>query len=384
MSSLKNRGGSLRILVATDKFKGSLTAAEAVDAICLGLEQALPEARLHKLALADGGEGTVELFVKSFGGQIVECDTTDALGRPLRARYGWTPSQHQAVIEMNAAAGLAQIPEGDRDVLRASTFGVGTMMIDAARRGARRIVVGLGGSATNDAGVGLAAALGYRFLDVRGSPLTPVPRNLPEIHRIERARRVFTPEVVAVSDVQNPLLGPTGSARIYGPQKGADAATIEVLERNVAHLLDLVRRDLHCDFHNVPGAGAAGGLGFGLLTFCQATLRSGFDTFADLLGLDRLIHDVDLVITGEGSLDPQTLDGKGPGGVARRAKALGKPVIAFAGRIAGEPLLEPYFDAAFSIASGPLSPLESMRDARLLLVRAAERVGRVIAFSREF
>ena len=379
---ISRHSGSLRILVAADKFKGSLSAAEAVEAICLGLENALPEARLHKLPLADGGEGTTEQFIKAFGGQIVDCDTTDALGRPIRARYGWTPSLRQAVIEMSAAAGLGLLSEGERDPLRASTFGVGTMVIDAARRGARKILVGLGGSATNDAGAGFAAALGHRFLDGRGTPLTPVPRNFPEIQRIERATRIFTPEVIAISDVQIPLLGPGGSSRTYARQKGADDAAIEQLERNVAHFAELVRRDLHCDFRDTPGAGAAGGLGFGLLSFCQATIRSGFETFADLIGLERLLRDVDLVITGEGSLDPQTLDGKGPGGIAKRAKALGKPVIAFAGRIAGEPLLDPHFDAVFPLASGPLTPAESMRDARLLLVRAAERVGRIIAFSR--
>jgi glycerate kinase len=373
---------SVRILVAPDKFKGSLSAIEAADAIALGLEHALPLARFHKIPLADGGEGTAEQFIKVFGGQMIECETTDALGRPIRATYGWTPSLRQAVIEMSAASGLWRLREDERDPLRATTFGVGTLMIDAARRGARKILVGLGGSATNDAGAGMAAALGHRFLDERGVPLTPTPRNFPQIRRIERSPRLFAPEVVAISDVRNPLLGPNGASRVYGPQKGAAPAMVEELERHLANFADLVRRDLNCDFRATPGAGAAGGLGFGLLSFCQATIRSGFDTFAEMIELDRLIRSVDLVVTGEGLLDPQTLEGKGPGGIAQRARDAGKPVIAFAGAVRGEPMLSERFDACFAIANGPMTPEQSVREARVLLMRAAERAGRVIAFSR--
>jgi glycerate kinase len=353
-----------------------------VDAICLGFERAMPEARLHKLPLADGGEGTAEIFIKSLGGQMVECDTTDALGRPIRAKYGWTPSMHQAVIEMSAAAGLTHIPQAERNPLRTTTFGVGTMIIDAARRGARKILVGLGGSATNDAGAGLAAALGHRFLDTDGAVVPPTPEHFPKITRIEKAIRVFTPEVVAISDVRNPLFGPTGASHIYAPQKGASPAMVELLERHLTHFTSVVQRDLHCDFSATPGAGAAGGLGYGLLSFCQATIQSGFDTFADMMELDRLIADVDLVVTGEGLLDPQTLEGKGPGGIAQRAKKAGKPVIAFAGAVRGESHLEEYFDACLPLANGPITEAESMKDARLLLVRAAERAARLLALFR--
>jgi glycerate kinase len=373
---------SVRILVAPDKFKGSLSAIEAADAMALGLAHALPLARIHKLPLADGGEGTAEQFIKIFGGQMIECDTTDALGRAVRASYGWTPSLRQAVIEMSAASGLWRVGEHERDPMRATTFGVGTLMIDAARRGARKILVGLGGSATNDAGAGMASALGHRFLDERGVPLTPTPRNFPQIRRIERSTRLFGPEVVVISDVRNPLLGPNGASRTYGPQKGASPEVVETLERNLTHFADLVRRDLNCDFRSTPGSGAAGGLGFGLLAFCQATIRSGFDTFAEMIELDRLIRSVDFVVTGEGLLDPQSLEGKGPGGIARRARQAGKPVIAFAGAVRNEPLLSETFDACFALANGPMSLEHSVRDARVLLVRAAERAGRVIAFSR--
>ena len=373
---------SVRILVAPDKFKGSLSATEAVEAICLGLERALPDVRLHKLPLADGGEGTTELFIKVFGGQMVDCETTDALGRPVRARYGWTPSLRQAVIEMSAASGLWRLAEVERDPLRTSTRGAGTLIADAARRGANRIIVALGGSATNDAGAGAAAALGFRFLDASDQPLEPVPLNFPAIKRIEKPGCVFPPEILAIADVRNPLLGPDGASRTYGPQKGATPAAVETLESSLAHFADLVRRDCNCDFRGSAGAGAAGGLGFGLMSFCNASIQSGFDMFADVMDIRRLIASVDLVITGEGQLDAQTFEGKGPGGIARLAKNAGKPVIAFAGRMRGGYRLDEWFDACFTLADGPMTAEQSLREARLLLVRAAERAGRMIALSR--
>jgi glycerate 2-kinase len=373
---------SVRILVAPDKFKGSLTAAQAVDAICVGLTRALPEVRLHKLPLADGGEGTAALFIQAFGGQMVECETTDALGRPIRATYAWTPSMRQAVIEMSAASGLERLAENERDPLRASTFGTGTLIIDAARRGARKIIIGLGGSATNDAGAGVAAALGHEFLDEQGRKIDPTPENFPRIAHLAKSPRLFTPEVVAMSDVRNPLLGPSGASRVYSPQKGASPEAVENLEKNLTHFADVVTDALHCNFRDTPGAGAAGGLGFGLLSFTQATIRSGFDTFADMMDLDRLIANVDIVITGEGRMDPQTLEGKGPGGIAARARKMGKPVIAFAGALRGENQLDDHFDACFALANGPISEEQSMREARSLLVRAAEKAGRLMAFSR--
>jgi len=373
---------NFRVLVAPDKFKGSLTAAEAVDAICTGFSQAMPEARLHRFPLADGGEGTAEVFIKALGGQMVECDTTDPLGRPIRAKYGWTPSMHQAVIEMNAASGLWRLQPEERDPMRASTFGTGTLIIDAARRGARRILVGLGGSATNDAGAGAAAALGHLFLDAAGAPVEPIPANFGRIAKIVKAQRVFTPEIVAISDVRNPLLGPNGASRTYGPQKGATPDMVETLERNLTHLADTVWRDLGCNFRDTAGAGAAGGLGFGLLSFFQASIRSGFDTFAELTEIERLIADVDVVVTGEGRLDPQTLEGKGPGSLAFLAKRYNKPVIAFAGAIHNEHILSDAFDVCLPIVDGPITEEQAKRDARFLLVRAAERAARLLAFSR--
>jgi glycerate kinase len=373
---------SVRILVAPDKFKGSLTSAEAVEAICAGLERALPEVRLHRLPLADGGEGTVELFIRIFGGQMVECDTTDALGRPIRARYGWMPSLRQAVIEMSAASGLWRIPGDERDPLRSNTAGTGTLIIDAARRGATKIIVALGGSATNDAGAGIASTFGHLFLDALGQPLDPIPANFSSIARIEKSSRFFQPEIVAIADVRNPLLGPTGASRTYAPQKGATPDIVEKLEGALAHFANVVVRDLRCDFRHTQGSGAAGGLGFGLMSFCQAAMRPGFETFADMIDLDRLIMNADLVITGEGTIDAQTFDGKGPGGIAERARRLGRPVIAFAGDVKSGPFVDASFDACFSLSDGPMTTAQSMRDARLLLVRAAERAGRMIALSR--
>jgi glycerate kinase len=373
---------SLRILVAPDKFKGSLSAKEAADAICAGLERAIPEARLHKLPLADGGEGTADLFIKIFGGQIVECETVDALGRPIHARYGWTPSQRQAVVEVSAASGLWRILPEERDPLRASTLGTGRLIIDAARRGATKIIVALGGSATNDGGAGIASAFGHTFLDALGQPLDPIPANFPAIARIERSKRFFQPEIIAIADVRNPLLGPTGASRVYGPQKGASPETVARLEAAMEHFAEIAVRDLRCDFRNTPGSGAAGGVGFGLLSFCQATMKPGFDTCADMIDLDRLVANNDLVITGEGRIDAQTFEGKGPGGLAERARRLGRPVIAFSGEVKSSPLVDGSFDVCLPLCEGPTTPEQSMRDARVLLMRAAERAGRMIALSR--
>lgn len=373
---------SIRILVAPDKFKGSLTSSEAADAICEGLERALPEVRLQKLPLADGGEGTADLFIRIFGGQMVDCETVDALGRPVHARYGWMPSLRQAVIEMSAASGLWRILPDERDPLRATTLGTGRLIIDAARRGATRIIVALGGSATNDAGGGIAAALGHVFLAADGRAVEPLPIHFPSIARIEKSSRFFQPEVIALADVRNPLLGPTGATRVYAPQKGADPATVETLEASLTHFANVVTRDFRCDCRAIPGSGAAGGLGFGLLSFCQATMKPGFETCAEMIDLDRLIANADVVITGEGTIDAQTLEGKGPGGIAERAHRLGKPVIAFAGDVKSGPFVDGNFDAVFTLAQGLTSAEQSMRDARVLLVRAAERTGRMIALSR--
>jgi glycerate kinase len=244
----------------------------------------------------------------------------------------------------------------------------------AIERGAERIFVGLGGSATTDGGIGMAAALGFQFLDAAGNELDPRPENLASIAQIRRPEGVTFPDIIAACDVTNPLLGPKGTAHVFAPQKGADAATVQRLEEGLRHLAGIVTRDLGVDFRESPGAGAAGGIGYGFMTFCGAQLRSGFDLVSEQLGLAGKIAAADLVITGEGRLDSQTLDGKGPGGVARLAQEAGKPVLALAGSVqAGA--TETLYDWAFPIVDATVPLERAMAGAEDFLRQAAETAG---------
>jgi glycerate kinase len=300
-----------RILVAPDKFKGSLTAPAAAQAIGDGIRDALPDAEIVLRPIADGGDGTAETLHAALGGSWVHVPgVADPLGRPIEARYLWIGAD-LAVIAMSEASGLWRLHPGEYDPLRASTFGTGQLIADALHRGARSILIGLGGSATNDGGAGMARALGFQFLDSFGRPLD-LPAALADLGTIAPPSHAAAAEITGLCEVSNPLLGPHGASRTFAPQKGATPALAESLDRHLRHLANVVARDLHCDFRDTPGAGAAGGLGFGLLSFCSASLKPGFETIAALLGLQREIATCDLVITGEGSLDDQTLHGKVP------------------------------------------------------------------------
>ncbi|MFA7344176.1 MAG: glycerate kinase [Terrimicrobiaceae bacterium] len=323
----------MRILTAPDKFKGSLTAVEAAEAIERGWGEVMPGAIFDRACLADGGEGTVDVFSSWDGAEMRRADVCDALGRALFAEYVWVPGERLAVIEMSAASGLAKIPESERDILRSTTFGTGQLVLDAMAQGPATVAVGLGGSATNDGGVGLASALGWRFQDRLGRDMEPTPRTLCEIAGIVPPDRRAAAKILALSDVKNPLLGARGCSRVYGPQKGATEEEIGMLELHLEHFADVCEKTFGTSHRDTPGAGAAGGLGFGLLTFCGAEILSGFDWIAGRLGLEARVAACDLVITGEGSIDSQTIEGKGPGALAALAKKHGKPCIAFAGRV---------------------------------------------------
>ncbi len=370
----------MRILVAPDKFKGSLSAHEAAVAIRAGILDEIPTAHIECVPLADGGEGTSAAFLDVFGGEWISCETHDAIGRPCTARYAWLPNE-VAVIEMAAASGLAPIDPSSRNPLRTSTFGTGEMLLDAARRGAQRIIIGLGGSATNDAGAGFAAALGFRFLAVDGATIDPVPSEMPRLVRIERPNNLALPEILALSDVRSPLLGERGASRTFGPQKGADPHQVEELERTLTSFAALVVSELGSDFRETPGGGAAGGLGFGLLSFCGATIEPGFDAFARFSDLESHVAASDVVFTGEGGLDATTAEGKGPGGLARIARQHGKLVIAFAGTIDDEDVLNRHFDLCFGLANRPMTAEYSSANAGPLLRAAAGRVARLLNLS---
>ncbi len=373
----------MRILVAPDKFKGSISAVAAAEAIVRGWGRACPQDEFDVAPIADGGEGFAETLCGVLGGEWIQCEALDPIGRKVDARYAWIAGRKLAVIDMSEASGLWRLQPAERAPLSATTFGTGQLLRDAATRGAKTILIGLGGSATTDGGIGMAAALGYETLTTDGNALEPRPGNLPSLKRIVNRNVIALPKIIAACDVQNPLLGERGTARVFAPQKGADPQTVEVLEKAMESLAAVVSADLGCDFRNAPGAGAAGGIGFGLMSFCGAKVRSGFDIVAELLGLAERIAASDLVITGEGRLDDQTLDGKGPAGVAALARARGRRVLAFAGSIAAGAPLDRIFDATCPIIDEPVALETAMQRGPDFLERAAYRAARLFQLATQ-
>lgn len=371
----------MKILIAPDKFKGSLSASAAAAAMERGFARGWGGAVNAILCpIADGGEGTARALCDAMAGEWVEKSVRGPLGRPVRAGYAWIPGPEPlAVIEMSEASGLALVPPEERRALEATTYGTGELLRDAVARGATRVIVGLGGSATTDGGLGLAEALGFIFLDAEGRAVEGVtPASFGSVASIRRGA-VSLPEIVIASDVQNPLLGERGSAHLFSRQKGATEEEVHLLEAIMERLAQMVARDLGLvgdgQHHEVPGAGAAGGLGFGLLAFTGAKMRPGFELVAEVLRLEAHVAGADLVLTGEGSLDEQTLEGKGPAGVAALARRYGKPVIAFGGRVVRDPRVRAVFDVAMPLADAPMPLEEALKEAEQLLEAAAERLG---------
>lgn len=360
------------ILIACDKFKGSLDAGEACEAIAAGLRLRFPNAEIRTHPIADGGEGFAASLEGPLAGRWVEVSSHDALGRPVIARYLLADSAEGplAVMEMAEASGMWRIASGERDIMRASTFGTGEMMRHATlHSGAARIVIGIGGSATNDGGAGMAAALGVRFLDAAGMVLDPFPQALyGKLASIDLSGLIAIPPVTVACDVDSPLLGPAGATRVFGPQKGADEATMPCLESVLESIVAASGGEVMAA---MPGAGAAGGLGFGLLRFAGAGLVPGFDLLASLTGLEAAIAAADLVVTGEGSLDSQSLAGKGPVGIAKLARKHGKPVIGFCGRTDAALRASGHFDSVTALADTGLPDEILMTRAAGLLERAA-------------
>src|SRR6266545_4654284 len=381
----------MRILIAPDKFKGSLSAREVAENIAAGLRDVLHDAKIDILPMADGGEGTAEVFCNALGGSWLQCKAHDPLGREIDARYAWIADRKLAVLEMSEAAGMRRLSESERDPVRATTFGVGEMIFDAASRGANEIIIGLGGSATNDGGFGMARALGFRF-EFEHEQEQEVTCLL-HLKKIAKPKDLTLPKIIAAVDVRNLLLGENGATRVFGPQKGACKDKIDLLERALTRLADLVEKEFEGKsaernsagrtgkmpvFRDEPGAGAAGGLGFGLMSFCGATVRPGFDVVAEAVGLESKMKDVDLVITGEGSLDRQTLEGKTPAGVAKLARKLGKRVFAFVGRTAEDREVKAMFDGVYENARPGMSLEENMKHAADLLRENARELAKKI------
>ncbi len=368
----------MKILVAPDKFKGSLSAVAAAEAIARGFQQVWPAAEIVRAPIADGGEGFTEALCSALQGEWIKTRALDPIGREVEAGYAWIEREKLAVIDMSEASGLWRLQNHELAPLRANTYGTGQLIRHATERGARKILVGLGGSATTDGGIGMAAALGYEFRTSDGEDIAPQPDKLIAFTRIKHEHVIELPEIVAACDVQNPLLGPRGTAQVFAPQKGASAADVAALEAGLLSLADLVASDLDCDFRDTPGAGAAGGIAFGLLSFCGAKICSGFDLIAETLRLEELIAASDLVVTGEGRIDGQTLEGKGPAGVAALARKHGKPVLAFAGSIAESPAVDALFDAHCAIIDEPVALDAAMRRGAEFLTRSAARAARLL------
>jgi glycerate kinase len=321
----------LRVLIIPDKFKGTLTASAAAAAIARGWRKVRPQDALDLLPLSDGGDGFGEVTSALLRARTLRVKTMDAAHRPCAAQWWWEPRTRTAIIESAAVIGLAMLPSGRFHPFALDTTGLGAALRAAARKGARRCLLGIGGSATNDAGFGLARAMGWQFLDRNDRPIEQWT-NLHRLHRIRPPqRRRWFKQLIVATDVQNPLLGPRGATRIYGPQKGLRPPDFPLAERCLRRLARVASRQFGRDCARAPGAGAAGGLGFGLMTFLGADLRPGFDLFARQAALARRLRAADLVITGEGAIDRSTLMGKGVGQIARRCRKLSIPCIGLAG-----------------------------------------------------
>ncbi|HLT03830.1 MAG TPA: glycerate kinase [Pseudomonas sp.] len=377
----------MKIVIAPDSFKESLAAPQVAEAIARGWRAVFPDADCLLRPMADGGEGTVDAVLAAVGGERRTCRVTGPLGTPVPAHWGWL-ADGTAVIEMAAASGLHHVPPGQRDILCACSAGTGELIRQALDAGARRLILGLGGSATNDGGAGMLRALGVRFLDGQGQALEPGGAALARLARLDlsgldpRLRQV---EVRVAADVDNPLCGPRGASAVFGPQKGASPEQVEQLDQALAHYARLMAETLGEDHAEVPGAGAAGGLGFAARALLGARFRPGVELVAELSGLAEAVRDAELVITGEGRLDAQTLHGKTPYGVARIAQAANVPVIALAGSLGDGywRLYEAGVSAAFSLTPGPMTLEQACSDAAAQLQARSQDIARLWKAARK-
>ena len=372
----------MKIVIAPQGFKGNLSALQVARAIVSGIKRVLPDAVTTIKPMADGGEGTVPALVDATGGKIMTKEVTDPLGGRVTAHWGLLSDKVTGVIEMAAASGLPLVPPEKRNPLVTTTYGTGELILAALESGCRKLIIGIGGSATNDGGAGMAQALGAKLVDAKGTALPfggAALANLERINVTTLDARLADCEVLIASDVTNPLCGAQGASAVYGPQKGATPQMVAQLDAALAHYADVIQRDLGVEVKNVPGAGAAGGLGAGLIAFLKAKVIPGIDVVIQASGLVESLKDADLVFTAEGKIDSQTAYGKVPTGVAKKAKEFGLPVIAIAGEVADDyrVVYQHGIDAVLSIAPGPISLSQSMAEAERLVTDTAERAIRL-------
>lgn len=369
----------MKIVIAPDSFKGSLSAKEVCDCIEKGIRKVNNSVEIVKIPMADGGEGTVQSLIDSTGGTLVKKIVRDPLCRDVEAFYGILGDGKTAVIEMAAASGLPLLEFNERNPLITTTFGTGELIRDSLDRGCSNLIIGIGGSATNDGGAGMLMALGAKFLDKEGYSIGFGGKCLKWLHKIDLSdlnERIKKCNITAASDVSNPLCGTTGASYVFGPQKGADEDAVKVLDDALRHYAEVIKRDIGIDVADLPGAGAAGGLGSGLTAFLNAKLKKGIDIVIEATGFEDKVRDADIVITGEGSIDYQTQFGKTPWGVAAVAGKYNVPVIGICGSIGdgAEVLYSKGFKSIFSIIDKPMTLKEAIEKSAQLVEHASERI----------
>ncbi|HEC44270.1 MAG TPA: glycerate kinase [Bacteroides sp.] len=377
----------MKILIAPDSFKNALSALDVAHSLEKGILRSIPEAETRIVPMADGGEGTVESLIDATGGKRVNIRVKDPLSRDVESSFGITGDGSTAVIEMAAASGIQLIKPEEKDPWNTTTYGTGELIKAALDSGCRTILLGIGGSATNDCGSGMATALGVKFMDKNGNPVNQGGGALAEVERIDMGRldpRIAESTILVACDVTNPLTGPQGASCVYGPQKGADDSMVKKLDENLSTFARVIKNQLGKEVGDIPGAGAAGGLGAGLIAFLDAKLVEGVPAIAERIGLEDDIKWADLVITGEGGMDFQTQYGKTPYGVAQIARKYNKPVIAVAGTIGegADVLYDMGISAMYSILESPMSLNEAIAKTPLLLETAGERIGRILLIGK--
>jgi glycerate kinase len=368
-----------KIVIASDSFKGSATSLDIGTFIADSIEGEYPEYSTEVFAVADGGEGTVRAILSVLEGDIITVDVQDPLGTKIQAEYGVINNGKTAIIEMAEASGLTLVNESERNVMQSSTFGTGQLIVDALDKGVNEIYIGIGGSATNDGGIGAASALGAKFLDENNEELKPIAANLSKIKSIETSNmktNIEKTKIIILSDVTNPLCGENGAAVIYGPQKGATEEQIKELDTSLKHFAKVVLEELDQDILTREGAGAAGGLGAGLMVFAKAKMRLGIETVLDLIEIEEAIKDADFVITGEGSIDGQSVYGKTPTGVAKLAKKYNIPVVAIVGGsdLDLELIYKSGIDGVFDIVYKPMTLEDSVSNTEKLVKAMTKNV----------
>lgn len=380
----------MKIVLAPDSFKGNLTSMQVATALEKGIRRVIPNAKCIKVPMADGGEGTVQSLVDGSGGKFIRKKVVGPAGKPVMARYGLLADGKTAVIEMAEASGLPYVKGKEKNPMKTTSFGTGELILDAIKKGAGKIILGIGGSATTDCGAGMAQAIGVKFLDKDGKELKKYAAGgmLDKVARIDVSnidKSIAKTQIIVASDVENPLFGKKGAAYVFGPQKGATPAMVKTLDDNLKYFGNLIKKDLGKDISMLKGAGAAGGLGAGLVAFTGAKIKSGISIVVDATRLKKHIKGADLVITGEGRVDSQTAFGKTPAGVAKAAKKYNVPTVAIGGGITDDAreVFTHGIDGLASACARDMNLDEAIKNSKEHLANAAERVIRLVLIGKK-